>query len=226
MLDSIYNYTSQTNEVTLGAYIICTVASLVLGLVIAVIHMYRNTYNKNFVITLVIMPAVVQAVIMLVNGNLGTGLAVMGAFSLIRFRSIPGNAREIGNVFLAMAAGLATGMGYIGIGFVFVLMIGLASIILNRIPFAEGRHQDKHLKVVIPEDLNYEGIFDDIFEEYTTNWKFVKVKTVNMGSLFELHYQISMKSGKSEKEMIDAIRCRNGNLNIVCGYVTEGSEIL
>lgn len=226
MLESIYNYTSQTNAVTLGAYIVCTVVSLILGLIIAGIHMYRNTYNKNFVITLVIMPAVVQAVIMLVNGNLGTGLAVMGAFSLIRFRSVPGNAREIGNVFLAMAAGLATGMGYIGIGFVFVIMIGLASVILNILPFGEGKHQDKHLKVVIPEDLNYEGIFDDIFDEYTTSRKFVKVKTVNMGSLFELHYQIRLKADKSEKEMIDAIRCRNGNLNIVCGYVAEGSEIL
>lgn len=226
MLESIYHYTSQTNEVTVLSYLICMVVSLILGLLIAGIHMYQNNYTKNFVITLVILPAVVQTVIMLVNGNLGTGLAVMGAFSLVRFRSVPGNAREIASVFLAMAAGLATGMGYIGGGAFLIIIIGVASVILNKLPFGEGSRGEKHLKVVIPEDLNFEGIFDDIFEEYTENSKFVKVKTVNMGSLFELHYQIKMKAGKSEKEMIDAIRCRNGNLNIVCGYMTEGSEIL
>lgn len=176
--------------------------------------------------TLAILPAVVQAVIMLVNGNLGTGVAVMGAFGLVRFRSAPGNAREIGSVFLAMAIGLATGMGYLGIAVLLLLIIGAAILILTGIPFGSQSFSQKELKVTIPENLDYAGIFDDLFEKYTKSAELMKVRTTNMGSLYELCYRIELKKEEEEKEMLDDIRCRNGNLTIVCGRIAENREEL
>lgn len=176
--------------------------------------------------TLAILPAVVQAVIMLVNGNLGTGVAVMGAFGLVRFRSAPGNAREIGSVFLAMAIGLATGMGYLGIAVLLLLIIGAAILILTGIPFGSQSFSQKELKVTIPENLDYAGIFDDLFEKYTKSAELMKVRTTNMGSLYELCYRIELKKEEEEKAMLDDIRCRNGNLTIVCGRIAENREEL
>lgn len=176
--------------------------------------------------TLAILPAVVQAVIMLVNGNLGTGVAVMGAFGLVRFRSAPGNAREIGSVFLAMAIGLATSMGYLGIAVLLLLIIGAAILILTEIPFGSQSFSQKELKVTIPENLDYAGIFDDLFEKYTKSAELMKVRTTNMGSLYELCYRIELKKEEEEKAMLDDIRCRNGNLTIVCGRIAENREEL
>lgn len=220
MLDSLFNIS--VAEMSIIGYLICTAASLVCGVTIAFVHMFRNKFSKNFILTLVILPAVVQAVIMLVNGNLGTGVAVMGAFSLVRFRSVPGNSREIASIFLAMAAGLATGMGYVGIAAVMVVSIGAAMFLLVAVKFGEARNISKDLKITIPENLDYEGIFDDILEAFTSNYHLLRVRTVNMGSLYELQYSIQFEKGKSEKKFIDEIRCRNGNLTVVCGY--EASE--
>lgn len=225
MLNSIFTETV-SNSITLAQMIICTFTSLGLGLGLALLHTYRNTYSRNFIMTLAILPAVVQAVIMLVNGNLGTGVAVMGAFGLVRFRSVPGNAREIGSVFLAMAIGLATGMGYLGIAAFLLLIIGAAVLILAAVPFDRQTFQKKELKVTIPENLDYCGIFDDIFLKYTKNADLLKVRTTNMGSLYELCYRIELKKAEEEKAMIDDIRCRNGNLTIVCSRVAEGREEL
>ncbi|MBQ7432653.1 MAG: DUF4956 domain-containing protein [Lachnospiraceae bacterium] len=215
-----------TEQMSAGAYLICTAASLILGLFIALVHMYHNEYSKHFVTTLVVLPAVVQSVIMLVNGNVGTGVAVMGAFSLVRFRSLPGNSREIASIFLAMAVGLATGMRYIGIALLLVVCIGAAMVLLVTMRFGEKKLVGKELKVTIPENLDYEGIFDDLFAEFTGSHRLVKVKTVNMGSLYELHYHIAMKQDKSEKAFLDAIRCRNGNLTVSCGYASTNREEL
>jgi hypothetical protein len=225
VLNSILDVTS-TASITFGQFFLCTMSSLILGILVAMVHMYRNRYSKSFIITLALMPVVVQAVIMLVNGNLGTGVAVMGAFSLVRFRSVPGNAREIGSIFLAMAIGLATGMGYLGIGALLLIFIGCFTLLLVRIPFGDMRSEGRDLKVTIPESLDYEGIFDDIFEEYTGKAELLKVRTVNMGSLYELHYQVELKKSKKEKEFLDAIRCRNGNLTIVCGKIALGRDEL
>lgn len=225
MLNSIFTETV-SNSITLAQMIICTFTSLGLGLGLALLHTYRNTYSRNFIMTLAILPAVVQAVIMLVNGNLGTGVAVMGAFGLVRFRSVPGNAREIGSVFLAMAIGLATGRGYLGIAAFLLLIIGAAILILAAVPFDRQTFQKKELKVTIPENLDYCGIFDDIFLKYTKNADLLKVRTTNMGSLYELCYRIELKKAEEEKAMIDDIRCRNGNLTIVCSRVAEGREEL
>lgn len=214
------------SDLSIAGYIICTAASLAYGFLIALIHMFRNRYSKNFIITLVILPAVVQAIIMLVNGNLGTGVAVMGAFGLVRFRSVPGNSREIASIFLAMAVGLATGMGYVGIAGIMVLCIGIAMLLMVGIAFGESGSKNKELKIMIPENLEYDGLFDDILNQFTGHYKLLRVRTVNMGSLFELQYQICLQKEQSEKKMIDDIRCRNGNLPVVCGYETVNREEL
>lgn len=215
-----------TNGITLQTLMLCTGASLVLGIACAAVFMIRNTYTKGFVVTLALLPAIVQTVIMLVNGNLGTGVAVMGAFSLVRFRSVPGSAREICSLFLAMALGLATGMGYLGIAALFFVLVSAVQALLVLSKFGETKSAEKELKVTIPENLDYTGIFDDIFAAHTRRAELERVKTSNMGSLYELCYRITLKNRETEKQMIDEIRCRNGNLNIVCGRVPSGREEL
>lgn len=222
MLNSILT----TGTITAANFLICTAASILLGMAAAAVYMYRNVYSKSFVITLALLPAMVQVVIMLVNGNLGTGVAVMGAFSLVRFRSVPGSAKEIGSIFLAMALGLACGMGYIGIGLVFLLIIGGMEVILFRSKFGDQKSTEKELRVTIPENLDYTDIFDDLFQAYTKGCQLIRVKTTNMGSLYELQYHVVLKNSREEKEFIDEIRCRNGNLNIVCGRIPSNKEEL
>jgi len=218
MLDSIL-----TTDLTITGVLICTAVSLGLGLVSAAVYMFRNSYSKNFVIMLALLPTIVQAVIMLVNGNLGVGVAVMGAFSLVRFRSVPGSAREIGNIFFAMAIGLATGMGYIGFGVILTAIVGAATLIMTSVKLPKETSEEKRLRVTIPEALDYTGIFDDLFAEYTNGATLEQVKTTNLGSLYELQYRLKLKDIHKEKEFLDQIRCRNGNLNIVCGKLPSGS---
>lgn len=223
MLESVLTETVNTG-ITMGQFLLCTVTSVLLGAALAAVHTYRNRYSRSFILTLVLLPVMVQTVIMLVNGNLGTGVAVMGAFSLVRFRSMPGNAREIGSIFLAMALGLAAGMGYLGTALILMMVAGGITILLVSLP--SGRAERKELKITIPENLDYSGIFDDIFEKYTKNPVLVRVRTVNMGSLYELCYHVDLKSESIEKNMLDDIRCRNGNLTIVCGRLPDGREEL
>lgn len=227
MLNSIIE-TASISSLTIENLLLCTLASLIFGFGVAGIYMYRNVYSKSFVVTLVLLPAMVQIVIMIVNGNLGTGVAVMGAFSLVRFRSIPGSARDISSIFFAMAVGLATGMGYISIAFIFLVMVGLVTMLLNTLKFGEQKikNSDKELKITIPENLDYTGIFDDLFDKYTSKAELIRVKTTNMGSLYELKYLINIKNVETEKQFIDEIRCRNGNLNIVCGRVPSQRDEL
>jgi len=210
----------------LATTLVYTGAGLLLGLVIALFYMYKSSYNKQFVVTLTLLPAIVGAVISIVNGNVGTGIAVMGAFSLVRFRSIPGTAKEIGFIFFSMAVGLATGMGYVLYAAVFTVLIGLVSLLLSASGFGEPRRPRKQLRVTIPESLDYTGLFDDLFAEFTATHKLKRVRTTNMGSLFQLSYEIVLKDEAREKEMIDQFRCRNGNLDIVCGYLSDASDVL
>lgn len=221
MLNSIL-----TDAFSIDTFLICIVCSLILGAVIAWVHGLQNNSSKGFIMTIALLPAIVQVVIMLVNGNLGTGVAVMGAFSLVRFRSIPGNAKEISSIFLAMAVGLATGMGYLTAAVLFAIIIGGVSILYNVTSFGEPKYKEKELKITIPEGLDYTGIFDDLFKQYTTKNELVKVKTANMGSLYKLDYRIRLKNPTEEKVLIDELRCRNGNLEITCGKVAFGSEEL
>lgn len=211
---------------SMETFLICMVCSLVLGAVIAWIHSRYNNSSKGFIMTIAILPAMVQMVIMLVNGNLGTGIAVMGAFSLVRFRSIPGSAKEISTIFLAMAIGLATGTGYIAAAIIFVIIVEGMILFYQTTNFGEAKQKEKELKITIPEGLDYTGVFDDLFEQYTSKNELICVKTANMGSLYKLEYRISLKRPEQEKELIDELRCRNGNLEITCGKISFGCEEL
>ena len=215
MLDSIL--ASTTGSITFLEVLWCTLASLVLGVIIALVYMFRNSHNKSFVITLALLPVLVQSVILVVNGNLGAGVAVMGAFSLVRFRSVPCSAREIASIFFAMAIGLATGMGYIFYAVLFAVIVSV--IMLAYVLFNFGGSEDalKNLRVTIPEDLDYGSLFDDPFEQYTKKAELERVKTTNLGSLFELQYTIQLKDATQEKAFLDEVRKRNGNLTISLG---------
>jgi len=226
VFNSILSVVSETQALEISSFIECTIASLILGVIIGFIYMYKNNYSKSFVITLALMPAIVQVIIMMVNGNIGTSVAVMGAFSLVRFRSIPGSAREIGSIFMAMAVGLVTGMGYIGVAVIFLLIIGATIILLFTVRFGEKTTNERELKIIIPENLDYADVFTDLFEKYTKKASLIRVKTTNMGSLYELYYQIELINNSKEKAMIDEIRCRNGNLNIMCGKAQYSTDIL
>ena len=217
-----------TTVISVTDFMLCLGLSLVLGLIMAVSYMYRTRYTKSFVVTLALLPAVVCVVIMLVNGNVGTGVAVAGAFSLVRFRSVPGTAKEICALFLAMGAGLISGMGYLGFAVLFTLIMCGMFLLYDSLDLGAGKKKDlyKTLNVTIPEDLDYTGVFDDIFTEYTIEHNLSRVKTTNMGSMFRLTYAITLKDAAGEKEMIDKIRCRNGNLEItVSRQETTVSEL-
>ena len=208
---------SVEGNLTMQNGLLCTVVSVALGVLIAVIYMQQGNYSKNFVVTLAMMPVLVQVVIMLVNGNVGTSVAVLGTFGLVRFRSVPGTSREIANIFFAMAVGLATGMGYITFAVAMVVVVGGMFLILGKTSFGERKYDEKDLRITISEDLDYTDIFEDIFAEYTSKCSLEQVKTTNLGSMYELKYHITLKDAKKEKEMIDQLRCRNGNLTIICG---------
>ena len=211
MLNSILG-----TELTLTSFLICTGVSLLLGVGTALVAGYRSRSTQSLAVTLAILPAVVQAVIMLVNGSIGAGIAVAGAFSLVRFRSAPGTAREIAAIFLAMAIGLATGMGYVGLAALLFLILAGAMLALTALRFGQKEDAGRILKITIPEDLDDDGLFDDLFERYTTAHTLEKVKTTNMGTLYELRYRITLRQEPVPKVFLDELRCRNGNLNITC----------
>ncbi len=219
MLDTMFRGlfdSDLTTVISVTDFLLCLGCALLLGLFMAFVYMYRSRYTKSFVVTLALLPAVVCVVIMMVNGNVGTGVAVAGAFSLVRFRSAPGSAKEICTLFLAMGAGLIVGMGYLGYAVLFTVILCAAFLIYNQLDFGERRNSAiyKTIAITIPEDLDYTGVFDDIFEEYTASHDLVQVKTTNMGSMFRLTYQVILKDVNKEKKMLDQLRCRNGNLEI------------
>lgn len=206
------------------SFFLCLLVSLVLGAATAVVYMLTGKkYTSSFVVTLALIPAVVQIVIMMVNGNLGAGVAVAGAFGLVRFRSMPGTAREIGAIFVALSVGLATGMGYITFAIIYTAIMLAMMFLYSKLGFGEKskRCANKILTVTIPEDLNYSKTFDEILKKYTKSYELVSVKTTNMGSLFKLKYEITLKAPEAEKKMIDDIRVRNGNLEVMCCRDTE-----
>lgn len=208
--------TELTTVISVSDFLLCIGMSLVIGLVIAFSYMYKTRYTKSFVVTLALLPAVVCVVIMMVNGNVGTGVAVAGAFSLVRFRSVPGTAKEIGTLFLAMGAGLISGMGYIGYAFLFTVILCVVCILYSCLDFGAKKNSAKYktITITIPEDLDYTDVFEEPFSVYTTACELVNVKTTNMGSMFRLTYDVILKDVAKEKELIDKLRCRNGNLEI------------
>lgn len=202
------------SSITLSSFLLCIGTAIVLGLLISIAYTYKTKYTKSFVVTLASLPAIVCTIIMMVNGNLGAGVAVAGTFSLVRFRSIPGTAKEIGAIFLAMGTGLATGMGYVGYGLLFTLIVIGLDLIYTTSPIGDPKKTQRTLRITIPEDLDYTGVFDDLFTRYTNKCELLGVKTSNMGSLFKLSYDLILKNENDEKQLIDALRCRNGNLEI------------
>ena len=231
MPDSIFRGifdTDMTSVIPLSDFLLCVGCSLLIGLILAAGYMYRSRYTKSFVSTLFLLPAVVCVVIMMVNGNVGTGVAVAGAFSLVRFRSVPGTAKEITMLFLAMGSGLITGMGYLGYGVLFAALMCLLSVVFTSLDFGAGKNARKYktLNITIPEDLDYSGVFEDILKKYTSSCELVRVKTTNMGSMFRLTYDLILRDPAKEKELIDQLRCRNGNLEItVSRQETTASEL-
>ena len=213
MLNSIITGT----EITTSSFFICTAVSLLLGLGAAALSMFRSRYSQSFVVTLAMLPAMVQIIIMMVNGNIGAGVAVAGAFGLIRFRSAPVSAREIGMVFLTTAIGLATGMGYVIVAAAFFIIIAVFSILLTLVGFGAGEADERELKITIPENLDYDGLFDDLLNKYTRYAELERVKTTSMGTLYELSYKVVLRDQQKSKEFLDELRTRNGNLSIVCG---------
>lgn len=219
MIESIFKGvfdSDLTSVINVSDFLLCLGVSLVLGLVLCVGYMYKTRYTKSFVVTLALLPAVVCVVIMMVNGNIGAGVAVAGAFSLVRFRSVPGTAKEIGTLFLAMGTGLIAGMGYLAYAALFAIVMSIVFMLFNRFDFGTKKNAKiyKTVNVTIPEDLDYTNVFEEVFEKHASSCELIKVKTTNMGSMFRLTYNIVLKESANEKEMIDELRCRNGNLEI------------
>ena len=219
-MDSLFNGifdTTLTNVINVSDFLLCVAVSIVIGIIFATVFSFKANSSKSFLITLALLPATVCVVIMMVNGNIGTGVAVAGAFSLVRFRSAPGSAKEIAAIFLAMASGLIAGMGYLAYSALFAVILCAAYLVFNAFSFkSKSRIIEKTLNITIPENLDYNGVFDDIFEEYLKSAELISVKTSGLGSLYKLKYDITLKDPAKEKEMIDALRCRNGNLEICC----------
>ena len=231
MLDSIFSGLFDSGSAAVispGTFLLCVVCSLILGLLLAAAYMYRSRYTKSFVATVAMLPAVVCVVIMMVNGNIGAGVAVAGVFGLVRFRSVPGTAKEIGIIFLAMGAGLIAGMGYLGYAALFTIVMCAVLLVCNRLDFGTKKNAAlyKTLRVTIPEDLDYTNVFEEIFPQYATEWELTQVKTTNMGSLFRLTYDLTLRSANEEQALIDALRVRNGNLEItVSKQATTNTEL-
>ena len=219
MSDSVFHGifdTTMTATIPLSNFLLYVACALVAGLIVALAYRVHTRYTKSFVATLAMLPAVVCVIIMMVNDNVGTGVAVAGAFSLVRFRSVPGTAKEIGALFLAMGAGLMTGMGYLAFALLFTGILSAVMVLYAYLDFGADSHTDKYrtLHITIPEDLDYTTMFDDLFARYTSACRLTNVKTTNMGSLFKLTYDLTLQDIEKEKELIDSLRCRNGNLEI------------
>ena len=206
--------TSILSEVSIGGILICSAVSVILGFLIALTHKITSKYNKNFLTTLTVLPLLVMSVIMIVSGNLGMSVAVAGTFGLVRFRSVPGTSKEILSVFFAMAVGLACGAGYIFLALALTILGCLILIILNKVSLFEKNKEEKLLRITLPENLDYTEIFNDVLNKYTSKYTLEQVKTTNLGSMFELKYIVILNKDINEKQFIDELRMRNGNLKI------------
>lgn len=230
MFETILQDASSTDlSINISDMLLCILAALVLGFVMSGIY-YATTTKKNrsasFLLSLIILPSIVAIVIMLVGENVARAFSLAGIFTLVRFRSIPGDSKDISFVFLAMAVGLTVGLGYLTLGAVITVIIGIVIVAVHQLGYGVSRQKEKQLRITIPEDMNYQNAFDDLFAKYTDHIEMSRVKTSNMGTLFELYYDVIMKKDVSEKEFIDSIRCRNGNLNIQLGIKESNSQQL
>ena len=216
----------QNPTIEVGDFWICLGVAIILGIFVAACYMFRNEFSKNLVISIALLPAIVAVLIMLINGNIGAGVAVGGVFALTRFRSAQGTAKEITHIFLAMALGLILGLGYVGIAIILAVVVEGVSIVFSLTKFGVINDNRRTLKVTIPEELDYTNVFDDVFEKYTTHHALEKVKLRNLGTMFRLTYAITLKSAKDEKAFIDELRIKNGNLDVLCSKLQTTAEEL
>ncbi len=223
MFNSIFDSTTTGLSITTG--LICAGVALLLGVIIAITHMKTSQTTKGFLTTLATLPLLVMAVMIMINGNLGTSIAILGAFSLIRFRSIQGQAKDLLSVFFAMMIGLACGMGHILFAVVITIIAVVAIVFFSYTHFLEPNKKQRVLKIVIPEDLDYEEVFEEIFKKYTSRADLTRMKTMNMGSLYKLTYDITMKNGVKEKDFLDEIRVKNCNLKVLLSHPCMEEEI-
>ena len=223
MFNSIFDSTTTGLSITTG--LICAGVALLLGVIIAITHMKTSQTTKGFLTTLATLPLLVMAVMIMINGNLGTSIAILGAFSLIRFRSIQGRAKDLLSVFFAMMVGLACGMGHVLFAVVITIIAVIAIVLFTYTHFLEPNKKQRVLKIMVPEDLDYEEVFDEIFAKYTSRVDLVQMKTMNMGSLYKLTYDITMKNGVKEKEFLDEIRVKNCNLKVLLSHPCMEEEI-
>ena len=215
-----------TSTFTLGQFLIAVLASMVLGFVVSIYYMFRNTYSKSFVPSLILIPAIECVVIIMINGNMGAGIAVAGSFALIRFRSARGSAKDLTAIFMAMAIGIICGTGYIGIAVLFTLIVCAVGMSLSFVKYGECDGKMRYLKITVPENLNYDEAFEEVLDNYCSSYEIEKVKTLSLGSLFRVDYSIVMKDTSKIKAMIDDLRIRNNNLEIVCGKKAVSKEEL
>ena len=216
MLETIISSTTG-ESFTLANALLVIGSSIILGLLISLAYMYthkKEGYTPGFTITLIMLPVIISIIILLVGNNVARAFSLAGAFSIIRFRSAPGDPKDISYIFFTLAVGLACGMGYIGYGVIVTVILCIIMIVLDKIKFAVPKTKNMRLKILVPEDLNYEGVFDKILDSYSTNWATESVKTKDFGALFEISYKINLKEGVSQKNLIDELRCKNGNLTI------------
>ena len=223
MFNTIFDNTA--TGLSVDTVLICAVVALVLGVVIAFTHMKTSRTTKGFAITLATLPLLVMAVMIMINGNLGTSIAILGAFSLIRFRSIQGDAKELLSVFFVMMVGLALGMGHVLFAVVITAIAVAAIVVFSKTSFLEPNTYNRSLKIVIPEDLDYDEVFDDVFARYTKKAELVKTKTMNMGSLYKLTYNVTLKKGIKEKAFLDEIRVKNCNLKVLLSQPESEKEM-
>lgn len=223
MFNTIFDTTSTGLDITTG--LICALVAILLGVVIAITHMKTSQTTKGFLTTLATLPVLVMAVMIMINGNLGTSIAILGAFSLIRFRSIQGQAKDLLSVFFAMAIGLACGMGHVLFATVITIIGVIVILFFSYTHFLEPNKNQRVLKIVVPEDLDYEEVFDEIFQKYTSKADLVRMKTMNMGSLYKLTYDVNLKNGIKEKEFLDEIRVKNCNLKVLLSHPCMEEEI-
>lgn len=215
-----------TSTFTLGQFLIAVLASMVLGFVVSIYYMFRNTYSKSFVPSLILIPAIECVVIIMINGNMGAGIAVAGSFALIRFRSARGSAKDLTAIFMAMAIGIICGTGYIGIAVLFTLIVCAVGMFLSFVKYGECDGKMRYLKITVPENLNYDEAFEEVLDNYCSSYEIEKVMTLSLGSLFRVDYSIVMKDTSKIKAMIDDLRIRNNNLEIVCGKEAVSKEEL
>lgn len=223
MFRTVFDVTATGLDIT--TVLICAGVALLLGIVIAFTHMKTSNTTKGFLTTLATLPLLVMAVMIMINGNLGTSIAILGAFSLIRFRSIQGEAKELLSVFFAMAVGLACGMGHILFATIITVIGVIAIVILSKTRFLEPDKKKRVLKIVVPEDLDYEEAFRDVLKKYTSKAELVRMKTMNMGSLYKLTYDITLRSNVKEKEFLDEIRIKNCNLKVLLSHPCLEEEL-